>query len=171
MLAVEEGRSVGFDRDWESVSDGLPEAKQQEVSVSGFIVHAFDRRSVRRSTPWECQVVRERDFKLVGRRLLDLSTAGVQVAADAPVLTGEGVIVSFKLPESSKWIDAEAIVTRVVHGRRPSDRGRSLGLRFESLDAPVRALLGDRLRRMAPTLPMRAPRVDYAATVRRIAQG
>ena len=139
--------------------------------MSGFIVHAFDRRAVRRTTRWECQVVRERDFKLVGRRLLDLSTAGMQIHADERVLTGEGVIVSFRVPETSKWIDAEAVVARVVHGRRPSDHGRALGLRFHHLDASTKAILGEGLRRQPPTLPMRAPRVDYAATVRRIAHG
>lgn len=87
-------------------------------------------RPIRRSVRIPCQVVRERDFRLVGRRTLDVSESGMRVAADRPVLTGEIVIVSFGVPLSPIWFDAEAVVTRVDHGRRAREHGRSLGLTF-----------------------------------------
>ena len=41
-----------------------------------------ERVAFRHALHVDCQVVRERDFKLVGRRTLDISTTGVQVIAD-----------------------------------------------------------------------------------------
>ena len=135
---------------------------------SSFLVTAKDRRTVRRVTRMGCEVVRERDFKRVAYRVLDLSPEGMQVVADSRVLTGEGVIVSFKVPSSSMFVDTEAIVTRVIHGRRPGDRGLSLGLKFAPLTREVRSELALSLRRFAPLMPSRAPRIDYAATVKNI---
>jgi hypothetical protein len=60
-------------------------------------------------------------------------------ARGSRVLTGEPVIVTFLAPFSRVWIDAEALVARVVHGRRPEDRGRELGLAFEHLDESARS--------------------------------
>ena len=133
-----------------------------------FLVTAKDRRTVRRHARMGCEVVRERDFRRVAHRVLDMSAEGMQVAADSAVLTGEGVIVSFRIPNTEVFVDAEAIVTRVVHGRRPSDRGGALGLRFRPLSRDLRGELALALRRLPPTLPARAVRVDYAATVRRL---
>ena len=113
----------------------------------------------------ECQVVREHDFRLLGSRAVDLSPMGMQVMAQEKVLTGEPVIVSFRLPLSSYWFDAEATVARVVHGRRPGDLGRCFGLSFESLEEDAKVFLRRALRGVPPPLPMREPRVDYAATV------
>ena len=81
-----------------------------------------------------CQVVRERDFRLVADRLETLSLTGLSVAPAEPVLTGEKLIVSFRLPKQGVWVDAETCVTRVIHGRRPEDGGRALGLVFETID-------------------------------------
>ena len=55
------------------------------------------------------------------------------VPTDLPVLTGEPLLVSFRPPLSGRWLDAEAVVARVVHGRRPGDHGRRLGLSFQGL--------------------------------------
>ena len=88
-----------------------------------------------------CQVVRERDFRLLARWMVDLSPEGMRVRADVPVLTGEAVIITFLAPMARAWIDAEAYVTRVVHGRRPTDRGRELGIHFEHLVPAARELL------------------------------
>jgi hypothetical protein len=106
--------------------------------VPGSVARSVSR-PVRRSVVIPCQVVRERDFTLVGRQVLDLSEEGMLVRADARVLTGEPVIVTFLAPFSRIWIDAEAFVARVIHGRRPHDRGRELGLSFEHVDATARA--------------------------------
>ncbi len=137
--------------------------------MSAFLVRANQRRAFRRAVRIECQVVRERDFKLVGQRTVDLSPEGMLVASDVNVLTGEDVIVSFLAPFTRLWVDAEAVVTRVVHGRRPGDRGHCLGLRFQGIDDVARALLRANLRGLPPPMPSRMPRIDYAATVRNLA--
>ena len=131
----------------------------------GTLVHAQQRRIVRRAMRVECQVVRERDFRLLGSRAVDLSPLGMLVMAQERVLTGEPVIVSFRLPLSLYWFDAEATVARVVHGRRPGDLGRCFGLSFESLADDAASFLRRALRGVPPPLPMREPRIDYAATV------
>jgi hypothetical protein len=88
-----------------------------------------------------CQIVRERDFRLVSTLTLDLSEAGLAARAERPVLTGEPLIVSMRVPFSHVWLDAEAVVVRVLHGRRSHDRGASLGIAFTSVpDAAARAL-------------------------------
>ncbi len=75
-----------------------------------------------------CQVVRLRDFQLIADRIEDLSPDGMLVGPADPVLTGEPVLVSFRVPGLADYVDAEAIVTRVVHGRRPGEIRRELGL-------------------------------------------
>lgn len=98
-----------------------------------------------------CQVVRERDFRLVADRIVDLSDSGAMVAPADPVLTGETVIVSFL--GRSGWVDAEARVARVVHGRRRGEHTRALGLSFEHLDDASRAALAEQLKRAVPVPP------------------
>lgn len=99
-----------------------------------------------------CQVVRERDFRLVADCVVDLSPGGALVGPADPVLTGERVIVSFQGVRGG-WIDAEAVVARVVHGRRVGEHTRTLGLSFESLDAESRAALSQLLAVQVPTAP------------------
>jgi hypothetical protein len=55
------------------------------------------------------------------------------VTPSDPVVTGEKVFVSFQLPGTNEWIDACATVTRVLHGRRPSESTRKLGIEFDDL--------------------------------------
>jgi hypothetical protein len=95
--------------------------------------------------------VRERDFRLVADRVLDLSTGGLLVGPADPVLTGERVLVSFA--GSAGWIDAEAVVARVVHGRRRGEHSRALGLSFEALDAESRLALERALGVCVPVPP------------------
>lgn len=101
------------------------------------------------------EIVRERGFKLVGTRILDLSEAGMLIAPTAPIGIDEEVIVSFMAPFSRIWIDAEAVVTRLAHGRRRSDRELGVGLMFTSIDQVSRALLRERLKGLPPPLPSR----------------
>jgi hypothetical protein len=129
------------------------------------LVHAQQRRSIRRALDVECRVVRERDACLIARRSVDLSPLGMLVVADVPVLTGEPLWVFFRLPQTDAWMGADATVVRVVHGRRPGDAGRCLGVEFEALDDGSARYLRHALRRVPPPLPMREPRVDYAATI------
>lgn len=115
----------------------------------------FLTRSPRRVTRLRCQVVRERDFRLVADRVMDLSATGVLVGPADPVLTGERVFVSFELPEGRGWLDATATVQRVVHGRRPGESTRLLGLRFEELGPYDRYRL-KRALEQRPPVPVQA---------------
>ena len=135
--------------------------------MGSILVPASQRRAVRRAVRLDCQVVRERDWTLLGDWALDLSSDGMFVLAKkAEVLTGEEVIVSFRVPKTSLFVDVEATVARVVHGRRPSDRDRrALGISFDALDADARRTLRGCLRGLPPPLPKRAPRIDYAASI------
>jgi hypothetical protein len=134
--------------------------------MHGTLVPAHQRRAVRRAAPVDCQVVRERDFKLIGTRGVDVSPLGMLVVAeDDRVLTGEPVIVAFRLVCSGWWFDSLATVARVVHGRRPGDMGHCLGIEFDPLEPDVQSFLRRALRAVPPPLPMREPRIDYAASV------
>lgn len=99
-----------------------------------------------------CQVVRERDFRLVADRILDLSPGGALVGPCDPVLTGERVILSFAAL-GGRYVDAEAIVARVVHGRRGGEHTRYLGLSFEGLDQDSLAALHELLQWAVPAPP------------------
>ncbi len=134
-----------------------------------FVVYARDRRTIRRLARHGCEVVRERDFRRVGHRILDLSAGGMRVVADTPVLTGETMLVSFRAPGSDLFVDAEATVTRVIHGRRPEDRGLALGLKFRAMEEESRRVLSLSLLRLPAPWAERAPRVDWAKTVKSIA--
>jgi hypothetical protein len=111
------------------------------------------RRPVRHTVHVTCQVVRERDFRLVADRVVNVSRKGVLVAPADPVLTGEKMIVSFPSPVGGGWIDAEATVARVLHGRRPGEFRRALGLEIRPLDAESRAALEECLKRVPPSPP------------------
>jgi hypothetical protein len=118
-------------------------------------------RAVRRSMVVPCQAVRERDFRLVGRQVIDLSEDGVLVRLDQGgtttprVLTGESMILTFVAPFSRVFVDAEAFVARVIHGRRPGDRGREIGLIFEHIEPSARARLTRELAWLRPTTARR----------------
>jgi hypothetical protein len=129
------------------------------------LVHARQRRVIRRAIRVDCQVVRERDFRLIASRGVDVSSTGMLVATDETVLTGEPLFISFRLPRTERWFDTEGTIARVVHGRRPGDAGRCLGLAFDTLDAEARWLLARALRDIPPPVPRRDRRVDYAASV------
>jgi PilZ domain len=113
------------------------------------------RRPLRHALRVDCQVVRERDFKLVSQLILDLSETGALLATRVPVLTGEPLIVSFRAPFTKTWIDVEATVQRVVHGRRKGDPGQALGIEFESIDPGSYRLLQNKLSGFPPPLPGR----------------
>ena len=100
-----------------------------------------------------CQAVRERDFRLVAAKIVDLSLGGMLVGPALPVLTGDRILVSFRSPRWGVWVDAEAIVARVVHGRRRGESGRALGLEFAELEPWARYVLEHNLRLVAPRPP------------------
>ena len=113
----------------------------------------FRRRPMRYRVRVPCQVVRERDFRLVADRIENLSPRGMLVSPADPVLTGESVIVSFRIPGTEKWVDACGRVTRVVHGRRPQECCRMLGIEFEDMSPFDRC----RLRRALLRRPVAPP--------------
>jgi hypothetical protein len=121
---------------------------------------------MRRAALVDCQVVRERDFKLIGTRGVDMSPHGMLVLAQGDrIMTGEPVIVAFRLGGSGWWFDSLATVARVLHGRRPGDVGRCFGIEFDPLEPDVQSFIRRALRGVPPPLPMREPRIDYAASV------
>ncbi len=125
-----------------------------------------DRREVRRALGITCQVVRERDFRLVAERALDVSPDGMLVQTESELAVGESLIVSFKATQLGLWFDTEASVARIVKGRRDGDRGAGIGLSFSTLDRVKRLILRGHLRRVPPPLPRRTQRIDWSATVR-----
>ncbi|HVH42525.1 MAG TPA: PilZ domain-containing protein [Labilithrix sp.] len=133
-------------------------------------VRKNERREVRRAISMTCQIVRERDFRLVAEKALDVSPDGMLVATDVEMAPGENVFVSFRATDLGIWFDTEAHVTRVIHGRRPRDRGRGVALRFSTMPSVKRFILRGHLRRVPPPIPSRAQRIDWAATIRRIEQ-
>jgi hypothetical protein len=115
------------------------------------------RRSSRHSVRLVCQVVRERDFQLVADRIVNLSASGLVVSPADPALTGERLIVSFQIPHSGYWVDAEATVARVVHGRRPGEFTRGLALELENVEDIPKMLLGRALHRCPVAPPGNRP--------------
>lgn len=82
-----------------------------------------------------CQVVRERDFKLVASSVMNVSESGLFVDADVPVRFGERMIVTFYSPAVKTWIDAEGTVTRVALGPKWMGRTQAFGVAFDNIDA------------------------------------
>ncbi|MBI2389311.1 MAG: PilZ domain-containing protein [Deltaproteobacteria bacterium] len=128
-----------------------------------------ERVAFRHAVHLDCQVVRESDFRLVGSRSIDLSATGMLVASDADVRIGDSVIVSFRAPRSDRYVDAEAFVSRVVHGRRRGDVPRSIGLEFTRIDRASFNTLKSALRKLPPARARRPSRLDYAGMARVVA--
>ena len=116
------------------------------------------RQAFRRYVRLDCEVVREHDFRTVGALALDLSTTGMLVATRERVLTGEELVFAFRPPSQNRWVDGMATVARVVHGRRPGDPERAIGLSFHSMRASDVSLLWESLRGLPPPVPARQPR-------------
>ena len=139
--------------------------------MSTLLVRRNQRREIRRAVRMPCRVVAEREFKLIGDRAVDLSPEGMLVPTEQPLEIGDSVIVSFRTTDLGIWFDTDAKVVRVIHGRRPGDTGKCMGLSFQSLSAVHRLILRGYFRHVPPPLPKRAQRIDYAASVRRFAIG
>ncbi|MBX3213781.1 MAG: PilZ domain-containing protein [Labilithrix sp.] len=122
---------------------------------SSWSVHDSRRGASRREVVLPCQAVREHDFKLIADRTLDVSIDGLLLPLRTRVLTGESLIVSFAIP--GLWIDAEATVARVVHGRRPGDDGLAVGVIFDHIAPSARAALAAFLHGRRAPLPRRGP--------------
>ena len=125
---------------------------------------ASDRKTVRRATRARCQAVAEDGFRLIGERALDLSTDGLMLACDARVVVGETVLLSIEMPTTREWIDAEAVVARIVEGYREGDRGYCAGLRFTAIDFQAYRALRHSMRGAPPPVPMRSLRSFFMVT-------
>jgi hypothetical protein len=134
------------------------------------LVRKNDRREVRRAVSVPCQIVRERDFRLVAETALDVSPDGMLIKTEVDLSPGENVFVSFRATELGIWFDSEARVARVIHGRRPGDKGRAVGISFSTMSRVKRFILRGHLRKVPPPVPRRAQRIDWSATVMDIAQ-
>jgi hypothetical protein len=106
--------------------------------------------------------VRERDFLLIADQIDNLSVTGLMASPADSVLTGERLIVSFQAPGWGIWIDTEATVARVIHGRRPGEFSRGLGLEFDNLSDWQRFVIEKNLR-WAPPVPPTTPRSKGSA--------
>jgi hypothetical protein len=113
------------------------------------------RVSTRRDVVIPCQVIRKSDFKLVADKTIDLSTDGVLVPVRETLAIGEQVLVSFAVPGA--WIDAEGVVTRVVHNRRPGDDGLAIGIFYGLVEPSQKTALALFLHGKPPPLPRRGP--------------
>ena len=122
-----------------------------------------DRGATRHRLRATCQVVRERDFKLVGSRMIDLSDGGALVAADEAVRPGDTVIVSLRPPRTTRWVDAVGVVTRVVAGRRKGDVGPAFGVSLAPVDRASREALRVALHRLPEVQAARMRRADPSA--------
>ncbi len=136
-----------------------------------FAVRRFERGTLRRMLKVPCVVVRERDFRPIASSTTDISPDGMQVLSEADVRVGEPLLVTFQATRQGLWFDTDATVVRICHGLRDEDRGRSLGIRFDSLDSIERLILRGAWRKIPPPLPRRTARIDYAGTVMKIARG
>ncbi len=127
-----------------------------------------ERKHVRRAVRLRCQVIREVDFRLVGDTALDVSPDGLLVRTyRRDIVLGDALLVSFQATDLGIWFDTDAEVTRIVKGRRGSDRWLGVGVRFGALDGVKRHILRGAFRNRPPPLPQRAPRIAYAASVAR----
>ena len=125
-------------------------------------VLANRRRARRHAVRIPCQVVRERDFRLISDAVLDLSMSGMVVTAahwvyGQSIFTGERLIVSFQLPKTLHWVDTQATVTRVARGRRRGESAPALALEFDPLPLVTQLRMRGALRRWPPPPPQPRP--------------
>lgn len=137
--------------------------------MSDFIVHANNRAVSRRTVRLGCEVVRVRDYQLIGKKMVDFSTDGIQVLAEDEATLHEDVEIFFRVPYSNVHLLAEGHVARVIRGKRMGDEGPSYGIMLGGLHPEVMSALKCAQYRFPPTMRWRPRRVDYAATVRAIA--
>ena len=137
--------------------------------MSDFIIPARERRGQRRAVSLPCDVVRERDYLPVGKKIVDLSPQGMQLLAEgADAHVGDPLQVLFKIPFTPTYVFVDAVVTRLVRGHRTGDSGPSYGVKFLPLAPDADALLKRTLKRFPPAIRWRPRRIDYAASVRLI---
>jgi hypothetical protein len=137
--------------------------------MSAILVRRTLRRTLRRAVRSQCTAFGVSGYREIGTQVLDISPQGMLVACDDGVEVGDSIMLFFRAPGRDElWLDAEAEVTRIIHGYRRYDPGYCMGVRFTYLEKPEREQLSNRLVGYPPPIPQRRPKVDYAETVRRI---
>jgi hypothetical protein len=116
--------------------------------------------------------VRLHDFRLLSDCIENLSEGGALAGSSAAASPGEKLLVSFRIPNTDAWVDVDAVVARVLHGRRAGDRGSRLGLQFEGVSVSRRQLLHKAMSHAPPVVPQVRPgRRDVSDAVRTMAIG
>lgn len=119
------------------------------------------RRALRRGIFIPCQAILVEPFRSVGHRLIDLSHQGAMLECDAALVEGDELVLNFSL--GAQIVDAVAEVRNVSWDLRRA------GLRFTDMDWDSKVALFVGLAGVPPRVPKGPRRMDYAATVRRIA--
>ena len=138
--------------------------------MTDFILRLRERHAQRKQTSSPCEVVADSGFRLLGRQIVDLSRTGMLLRSDAEIELDELVYFSLRIPRARTWIDGTGRISRIVHGKRLSDPGRCVGIRFDSLEPAYAALLNSTLRLLPATEPARRMRRDYARTIQLISR-
>ena len=115
------------------------------------------RKTTRHVVRTRGQIVDLDSFSLIGDRFLDVSAQGCLVACDRGVTAGQRMMMSFRLPSTGLWFDAEGEIVRVVEGWRDGDPGYAAGVRFVDFDRRVRLELGLDLRQLPQVAMTRSP--------------
>lgn len=121
--------------------------------------HAFRASCIARS---------REDGRLLADRMLDVSYAGMRLAALSDARVGEKIEVSFEIPGSRVWMSAQGRIERVLAGRREGDEGPALGVRIDRMNGFDRLMLATIVRGTPESPSTRGGRRDYAEMVRRI---
>lgn len=129
------------------------------------------RRGVRRPFPSYCQAFALHNGRAIGQRLVELSPRGALVAMDDHVAVGDRILLSFRMPFLGPIVHTQAIVERVVEGFRDGDPGYCAGVRFVRLKAETREELARRLAPFPAQAAARPHPVDYARSIRGVAEG
>lgn len=133
------------------------------------LAYRTDRRTIRHAAQLDCHVVAERGFRRLGSKTLDVSPEGIRIESSAPVVLGESVVLSVRLPHGRSWVDAHGRVVRIEHGTRDGDTGRAIGIAFTAIDPVDHAMLVGATAKLPPPIPRRNVRRDYAASVTELA--
>ena len=137
--------------------------------MSAILVKKSHRKTVRRAVRSRCTAFAVNDYREIGHQVVDVSPYGMLIVCNDSVELGDPIMLFFRAPGTDElWLDAEAEVTRIVHGFRQYDPGYCMGVRFTYFERPEQKELSHRLIGYPPPIPRRRPRVDYAESVRRI---
>ncbi len=109
------------------------------------------------------------DGRIVGDRTLDVSYAGMKIAAVDRARVGEKLELAFEIPGSRLWMTASGRIERVLAGRREGDEGPALGVRIEKMNGFDRLMLATILSGVPEIPSTRGGHRDYATTIARIA--